>query len=294
MAHDDIRDEYDPPQSADPAPDSALGSSESFPSPSERPAWTAPYVPADLSVPWSWADLLVLIFAAAVGTVLIELLVVAALPLFGISRAILRESSGESTVVEIAMQVLLDLALLGYLAVQIRVWYRLPFWRTIGWRRLETEKFPSAIAYLGCAFGGFVLVAIVSLASSAFPPSRTLPIETVFQYRSAVLMYMLTAVFVAPLVEETLFRGYLYPVIARAMGIGAGVIITGALFGMLHAFQLWGGWWQIGLLIFVGIVLTAVRAATRTVAASYIVHLVYNSVQVAAFLFATHGGRNIP
>jgi membrane protease YdiL (CAAX protease family) len=294
MTHDDIRDEYDPSQPADPAPDSAFRSPGSFPSPNEVPAWTAPYVPADLQVPWSWTDLLLLIGAAAIGTVLIELLVVAALPLFGISRATLRGSFGESTVVEIVMQILLDLALLGYLAIQVRAWYRVPFWRTIGWRPLETEKFPSAIAYLGCAFGGFVLVAFVSLASSAFPPGRTLPIETVFQYRPAVLMYMLTAVFVAPLVEETLFRGYLYPVIARGMGIGAGVIITGTLFGLLHAVQLWGGWWQIALLIFVGIVLTAVRAATRTVAASYIVHLVYNSVQVAAFLFATHGGRHIP
>ena len=76
--------------------------------------------------------------------------------------------------------------------------------------------------------------------------------------------------------------------------MGAGIAITGTLFGLLHAFQLWGGWWQIALLIFVGVVLTAVRAVARTVSASYMVHLVYNSAQVIAFLLATQGGRQIP
>ena len=40
--------------------------------------------------------------------------------------------------------------------------------------------------------------------------------------------------------------------------------------------QLWGGWWQIALLVMVGIVFTIARAATRTVVASYILHLSYN------------------
>ena len=98
---------------------------------------------------------------------------------------------------------------------------------------IETEKFPPAIAYIGYAFGGFILVAIVSLASvgiSARTPSCLS--RDVFQYRPAVLMYMFAAVFVAPVVEETVFRGYLYPVFARSFGIGAGVVIVGTLFGL--------------------------------------------------------------
>jgi membrane protease YdiL (CAAX protease family) len=251
-------------------------------------------VPADLRVPWGWTDLIFLIVVAAVGTVVIELLLVLILSLSGIPPSHLQDTSGVALVAAIAAQVVIDLGLLGYMVAQIRLWYRMPFWRTIGWRSVQTEKIRPAIAYLGFAFGGFILVAFVSLASSAFPPGRPLPIESVFQYRPAILMYMFAAVFVAPLVEETVFRGYLYPVFARTFGVGGGIAIVGTLFGLLHAAQLWGGWWQIGLLIFVGIVLTAVRAAARTVAASYVVHLVYNSVQVAAFLFATHGGHYLP
>jgi hypothetical protein len=43
------------------------------------------------------------------------------------------------------------------------------------------------------------------------------------------------SVLVAPLVEETVFRGFLYPVIARRLGIAAGIAITGTLFGLMHA-----------------------------------------------------------
>jgi membrane protease YdiL (CAAX protease family) len=99
-------------------------------------------------------------------------------------------------------------------------------------------------------------------------------------------------VLVAPLVEETVFRGFLYPVIARRLGIAAGVAITGTLFGLMHAAQLWGGWGQIALLILVGVVLTWVRARTGTVAASYFVHLGYNGLQLAGYLIYMMSGSH--
>jgi membrane protease YdiL (CAAX protease family) len=299
------RDEHDPASAeglqpadtfrpVDPPTDPAFPPQFSVSPTDENISRTQRTIPDDLRVPWNWDDFLLLVGVGVIGTILVELFLVVGLRRLGISTDGLRVPSGASLVFAIAAQVLLDFALLGYLAAQIRIWYHAPFWRTIGWRPLDTGKVPPAIAYLGYAFGGFLLVAFVSLASAAFPPGSPLPIENVFQYRPAVLMYMFAAVFVAPLVEETLFRGYLYPVVARSFGVGGAIALVGALFGLLHAGQLWGGWWQIGLLILVGIILTAVRATARTVTASYVVHLVYNSVQVVAFLFATHGGRHIP
>jgi membrane protease YdiL (CAAX protease family) len=99
------------------------------------------------------------------------------------------------------------------------------------------------------------------------------------------------AVLVAPVIEETIFRGYIYPVVARSFGVGAGILATGTLFGLLHAPQLWGGWMQIALLVIVGIVFTYVRAVTKTVLASYLFHVSYNSFVSLAFLIGTHGLR---
>jgi membrane protease YdiL (CAAX protease family) len=101
-------------------------------------------------------------------------------------------------------------------------------------------------------------------------------------------------VLLAPLVEETIFRGYIYPVIARSFGKVWGILATGALFGLLHASQLWGGWSQIALLVFVGIVLTLARAVSRSVMASFVMHTSYNSLQVIGLLIATHGLRHLP
>lgn len=289
------RDPLARPEPEEPSTLTAFEPIESGSAPGITLPWIAPALPDDLRVPWGWRDFLLLVGVAAIGTVVIQLILIAALALRGIPLSRLQNNSdGVALVAAIAAQVVIDFALLGYMAAQIRLWYHQPFWRTIGWRPIKTEKYPPAIAYMGLAFGGFILVAIVSLASSAFPPGRPLPIENIFQYRPAVLMYMFAAVFVAPLVEETLFRGYLYPVVARTFGIGGGIAIVGTLFGLLHSAQLWGGWWQIALLVFVGVVLTAVRAGSGTLVASYIVHLIYNSVQVVAFLFATQGGRHIP
>jgi uncharacterized protein len=109
-----------------------------------------------------------------------------------------------------------------------------------------------------------------------------------------VMLLMALGVLVAPLFEETIFRGCIYPVLARRWGVGASVLTTGILFGMAHAPQLWPGYGQIALLMCVGIVLTYVRARTGTVAAGYFMHLGYNSFFFAGFYFATGGLRHFP
>ena len=129
-----------------------------------------------------------------------------------------------------------------------------------------------------------MLALIATYASGFFNSKESLPIEQLLQARVSMTLFAVLGVLVAPLVEETIFRGFLYPVIARRLGIIAGVLITGILFGLMHAAQLWGGWGQIVLLIVVGVVLTWVRARTGTVKASYFVHLGYNGLQLLGYL----------
>jgi uncharacterized protein len=107
-------------------------------------------------------------------------------------------------------------------------------------------------------------------------------------------MFLLIAVTIAPVLEETIFRGYIYPVIARSLGVGTSIVVTGTLFGMLHAQQLWPAWGQIALLIVVGIFFTYMRAKTGTVVASYLLHVGYNTLPLLAFLIASHGLHKIP
>ena len=254
----------------------------------------APKLAADLQVPWNWFDLLLLAGLYLGGGLLLAKFVVRSFGIAGVNMTQLRKSASEQSFFAIVVELLLDGALLAYLAAQVRLYFGLPFWRTIGWRRLETGTTPRALAYLGLLGGGLLFSMLIQISSAAFAPKTKLPIENFFQDRRSAILLMLMAVIVAPVIEETIFRGYVYPVLARRFGATCGILVTGTIFGLLHAAQLWGGWGQIGLLILVGIVFTAVRAATRTVVASYLLHVSYNSFIFIAFIVASHGFRNFP
>ena len=260
--------------------------------PESRPPFQ--HYPEDLRVPWSWSDLLLLIAMTLIGTFLVSVVLVGVFAAFGMTPSMLQNSTSNKSFFLIVNQAVLSLGLLAYLAAQIRVRFQSPFWRTIGWRPLQTSTIPRRIVYLSLILGGFSLSLLVQIASAALQTKAKLPIQEYFQDPRSALLLMLMSILLAPLVEETVFRGYIYPVLARGFGIGASVVITGTLFGLLHAPQLWGGWGQILLLIGVGIIFTAARAISRTVVASYILHVSYNSFLFIAFLVASHGLRQFP
>ncbi|MGD1210543.1 MAG: type II CAAX endopeptidase family protein [Candidatus Acidiferrales bacterium] len=269
------------PQSIEPVALEGAPAASRFSAPMERP------LPEDLRVPWDWLDVALLAVIAFVGALLSGVVVAIVLGFFGVSPAHLRKSPDALGIIAVSAQILLNVGLLAYLAAQMRLRFQSPFWRTIGWRPLETGRVRRGVVYVALIFCGFFLARMVSLAESMFPPKHPLPIQTMLQTQHAALLFMLTAVLLAPVVEETVFRGYLYPVVARSVGVSAGVVITGTLFGLLHAGQLWGGWWQIALLVVVGILFTLVRAVSRTVVASYILHASYNALPVIAGLLSS-------
>jgi membrane protease YdiL (CAAX protease family) len=61
-------------------------------------------------------------------------------------------------------------------------------------------------------------------------PKQPLPIQQFFLDRQSIYLMAILAVLVAPIVEETVFRGFLYPVFARTLGISGGIALTGILF----------------------------------------------------------------
>jgi hypothetical protein len=205
----------------------------------------------------------------------------------------LTQASTAQAVVLTIGQLLWSVGIVGYLYITVRLRRNAPFWKTIGWKPLHVQTASRGATVAGYFFGGMGMAILVGLATERIHTKGKLPIEQLFQTRKSILMLMLFGTLVAPLVEETIFRGYIYPVLARGLGIPAGIILTGMLFGLMHAQQLWGGWAQIGLITLVGIVLTMVRARTGTVFASFLVHLGYNGFLFLALLVGTHGLRDL-
>lgn len=251
-------------------------------------------LPDDLRVPWGWREVGLLVILGVIAAVVVTRgTAMVAVRFFGVnSNDVFGEtmSTAKSVVVLLSQAVLDGLAIL-YFYLMIVARTDAPFWPSIGWREMRPGLGKIRNMALQFLAGGAALALVVSFAGGFFNSKETLPIEELLKARVSILLFGVLGVLVAPLVEETIFRGFLYPVIARRLGVAAGIGVTGSLFGLMHAAQLWGGWGQIALLILVGVVLTWVRARTGTVAASYFVHLGYNGLQLVGYLIYLVGHK---
>jgi membrane protease YdiL (CAAX protease family) len=249
----------------------------------------------DLDVPWGWLEVALFAILGVIGSVVVTWgMAQVAVRFFGANSNEVfgaTMSTAKSVVVLISQAMLDGLAIL-YLYLMLVARTDAPFWPSIGWREMRSGAGKIRDSALQFLAGGAVLAIGVSFAGGFLNSKETLPIEELLRARVSILLFGILGVLVAPLVEETIFRGFLYPVIARRLGIAAGIAITGTLFGLMHAAQLWGGWGQIALLILVGVVLTWVRARTGTVAASYLVHLGYNGLQLVGYLIYVVSGSH--
>ncbi len=259
------------------------------------PAVPTRRLPADVRTPWGWRELLVFMVVAFVTLVLLtNLMAFGAIALLHIKASHIEKFAETSATFLSIRTGIWYVILIGYLFATIGLARHLPFWRTIGWRNFHSTNTPRAAKYVIGALGGMALAVLVEAASMAFRTKAKLPIEALFHNRIGVLWLMGVGILLAPAVEETIFRGYLYPVLARSLGVELGVLATGILFGLMHAPQLWGGWGQIGLLMFVGIVLTYARARTGTVLSSWLLHVGYNTFLFVGFVVSTGGLHHLP
>lgn len=241
-----------------------------------------------------WRDLLVLlVFYLLVGALLFQLALAAASSFLRTTPEALQQTPTAYVAVVAVSQALHSFAILVLLYGMVRSRTAAPFWSALGWRAFPAAA-PRAAWAVRYMLGGAGLAIVIQAASYKLAPDFRVPMEELFRNRPSVLMMMALGILVAPILEETLFRGCLYPLLARTWGIPAGVLLTGAIFGLAHSLQLAGAWSQVALLSTVGIIFTYIRARSGTVVASYFVHLGYNSLLFVAFYFATGGLRNFP
>lgn len=288
MTFSDSQTPFPPDEAA--APESA--SIPQFPA---QPSAPEKYVPEDLRTPWGGGELF-LFLGLAFGSVFVMEIVLSLILMahYHMTPGQIGKLLETNAAVAVGFQAAWYAVLFLFLLVIIRVYHGAAFWSSLRWRLLRAGDIQPAILYLTCIFGGIALAFGVNAASQIAGEKKNLPIEQLFGTRTDVLWLMAFAIVVAPIVEEIIFRGFLYPVLARRWGIPAGILITGVLFGGMHAAQLWPAYPQIALLVVVGIVLTFARARSGSVLASYLIHVSYNSCLFSGFFFFTHGLKNIP
>ena len=191
----------------------------------------------------------------------------------------------QKAVLAILAQFVAYVLLAIYMIALVQGKYHVQFWQAIRWNWPRSQ-------WRMLGLGALVLLAL-NLLGHFLPMPQTTPFEEMFSRpRDAYLMSVFAITF-GPLMEELFFRGFLYPVLERRLGIAWGIFFTALPFGLLHMFQ-YGYAWGVVLLIFLmGVVCTAVRAVTGSVASSFLVHVGYNATEMLLFAIATDGFRHM-
>jgi len=255
-----------------------------------------PQEPEDLHIVWSWLHFAGFVVFGFFSLLFVQL---ALLLLYVPMKSISNQKELERIVLSkpmlsVGSMVIWYGLMLLFLYVTLSVFRNTPFWRALGWHTLAWRPggWPkSPWLYLGA---GCLLSVLVAAATAKMNAPENVPIEELFRYKNTAMLFMAMAVLVAPLVEETVFRGYLYPLFARSFGVAASVLLTGVLFGLMHGAQLGWTFGLVMVLVVVGIVFTFVRARTGSVFASYLLHLGYNSTIAVFTILGTQGFTRVP
>ena len=89
----------------------------------------------------------------------------------------------------------------------------------------------------------------------------------------------------APLVEELVYRGVLFPALRRASNTAIALVVVSFLFASVHFFQYKNSPGTIAAILLLSFALTYVRAATGRVLPCVVIHFVFNGVQVAGLIY---------
>lgn len=224
----------------------------------------------------------------------------------GLGRSVL--ASLQSQPLQLATTALAYLVTLAAAYFSFPALWDRPFLSGLQWNWRTARRFATRLLPLGLLLG-FALQAVEQL----IPNSKAVPMEEYF--RTVPMVWALTffGTLLAPLFEETLFRGFLLPATATAVdwlrlprtpdalqlwsssdahtpfALVTSSLLTSMLFALIHAPQLGYNWPTVALLAAVSLVLCAVRLRTRSVAASTLVHAAYN-LSVFLSLFVTTAG----
>ena len=246
------------------------------------PATTSP--PVENPV-WSGWDVLLM-----AGLTIVAMLVLQILVVFGALWLVYPHLSfaevAQKPILLLGSQFLIYIAVAACMVMLVEGKYHAPFWQAIRWNWPRSQW---QLLMLGA-----VMLLALGLLQSILPMPKDTPFEHLFDRPRDAYLLAIIAVSVGPLMEELFFRGFFYPVVARRWGAGWGIFLTALPFALMHLPQYGWAWGAMLVILVVGVVCGMVRAVTRSVGASFLVHVGYNGTQMLIAIVATQGFRHMP
>ncbi|MDD5484246.1 MAG: type II CAAX endopeptidase family protein [Kiritimatiellae bacterium] len=155
----------------------------------------------------------------------------------------------------------------------------------MGWRNLKPAAGRGLAGYLGIIpivfFTSFLCQ--LFLYAAGYPVTLQDVVAVFMEPQSgwSLFFLLLLAVVVAPVVEETLFRGILLPVLMKKTGPGAAVVISSALFALVHQHLP-----SFAPLFVLAVVLSMLYISSGSLWTPIVLHSVFNGVSICILLLA--------
>ncbi len=241
-------------------------------------------LPDHLRVPWKVLDALLVFLGTWIVVPIIIVLLLGAIQhwvpwahalLAGLSDS---QTTDRSVMANFILAVASAIAGLGLVFGYVRH-YKVS-WQSLGWRRFKVLQ---AVGYLLAIFIIFVigaelliqLLALVDPAAANQAQSDTL-IDGAVHHRWLAIIGL---VIVPPIIEETVFRGFIFPALAKRWGWWPGAIASSVLFGFAHLQA------NVGLYTFLlGLLLCFMYTRLRSIFPGMALHMINNYL---AFLALT-------
>lgn len=257
---------------------------QGIPAPAAEPSGGNPFQDSSL---WSWNDLALFLAFTALAFLASNFLVAVGYAGF---RSLAGAHNAPASVPEnpflpITLQLLFYGMIFAIVYLLVVTYHHRPFWSSLNWRR------PTARQVIGYMLGGLMMAIGVQLAPTILPDQQNFPLERMFSSPLAAYAVAIFAVLIAPFMEELIFRGVLFAVFERRIGLRFAVATTTILFAALHVPEYRGAWNHVLLICLVSGIFSLARGLTGSLAPSVILHFAYNLSLMAALYFGTQHFR---
>jgi len=222
---------------------------------------------------WTWTDVLPIVVLQLPVALVGQLAVVRATRAIGLGRP---SPSLGSLILDVVAYGLILAMIWLFLGLRRKVSLAEIGFRPVPWRWVA-----AALPALVVAYAAEVILG--ELGNAALPPSAPTQCHDIQQaYGGSVALALLGVAVVAPLVEETLFRGVVFGWMRGRMPLGLAVVGSAAVFAAAHVLYL--QWTLLPPIFGIGCVLALLYHYSRSLWPGIVVHASINTIATLALL----------
>ena len=172
---------------------------------------------------WNVWDVIMIAFLFVLAMVLSTAVVIAAAGALSPAQPPDAKEFAKSPTIAVSVQLLAYLMTFAFARFYIGAKARKSFWTAVRW------NVPGTQTAAGLVVLGTTMAVVIQFASALLPVPKDLPVEQFFRSRDTIWLMVTFGTLVAPLIEETFFRGLLFPALRRWANEAESIIVMGIL-----------------------------------------------------------------